>query len=61
MRLFERTRPLENEIDQLKLKVKTLEDTDKSQSKQVLDLQEVYIYNKGFDLILFTKRLKLIS
>jgi len=61
MRLFERTRPLENEIDQLKLKVKTLEDTDKSQSKQVLDLQEVYIYNKVFDLILFTKRLKLIS
>ncbi|KAH3849855.1 hypothetical protein DPMN_092259 [Dreissena polymorpha] len=40
VRLFERTRPLETEIEQLRLKVKTLEDTDKAQSKQVIELQE---------------------
>lgn len=41
MRLFERTKPLETEVEQLKLKVKTLESSDKSQSKELLDLQEV--------------------
>ncbi|XP_060607865.1 progesterone-induced-blocking factor 1-like [Ruditapes philippinarum] len=40
VRLFERTKPLETEIEQLRLKVKTLEDTDRSQGKEVLDLQE---------------------
>lgn len=40
VRLFERTRPLETEIEQLRLKVKSLEETDRSQGKQVLDLQE---------------------
>ncbi|KAL4235445.1 Progesterone-induced-blocking factor 1 [Mactra antiquata] len=40
VRLFERTKPLETEIEQLRLKVKSLEDTDRVQGKQVLDLQE---------------------
>ena len=41
MRLFEKTKPLETEVEQLRLKVKTLESADKSQSKELLDLQEV--------------------
>lgn len=40
MRLFEKTKPLETEVEQLRLKVKTLESADKSQSKELLDLQE---------------------
>ncbi|XP_052815474.1 progesterone-induced-blocking factor 1-like [Mya arenaria] len=40
MRLFEKTKPLETEVEQLRMKVKSLEDTDRSQSKQMLKLQE---------------------
>ena len=47
MRLFEKTKPLETEVEQLRLKVKTLESSDKTQSKQLLDLQEVYNIYEG--------------
>lgn len=40
LRLFEKTRPLETEIEQLRLKLKTLGESDKAQTKQILDLQE---------------------
>jgi chaperonin cofactor prefoldin len=41
MKLFEAIRPLETEIDQMRLRNKTLEDQNKSFSKEVLELQEV--------------------
>ncbi|XP_062569108.1 progesterone-induced-blocking factor 1-like [Saccostrea cucullata] len=40
MKLFEAIRPLETEIDQMRLRNKTLEDQNKSFSKEVLELQE---------------------
>ncbi|XP_061163800.1 progesterone-induced-blocking factor 1-like isoform X2 [Saccostrea echinata] len=40
MKLFEAVRPLQTEIDQMRLRNKTLEDQNKSFSKEVLELQE---------------------
>lgn len=41
MKMFEAVRPLQTEIDQMRLRNKTLEDQTKSFSKEVLELQEV--------------------
>ncbi|XP_052675379.1 progesterone-induced-blocking factor 1-like [Crassostrea angulata] len=40
MKMFEAVRPLQTEIDQMRLRNKTLEDQTKSFSKEVLELQE---------------------
>ncbi|KAK3100601.1 hypothetical protein FSP39_022354 [Pinctada imbricata] len=40
MRLFEAARPLQTEIDQLRIRVKTVEEENKANSKEVLELQE---------------------
>lgn len=40
--MFEAVRPLQTEIDQMRLRNKTLEDQTKSFSKEVLELQEVW-------------------
>lgn len=42
MKMFEAVRPLQTEIDQMRLRNKTLEDQTKSFSKEVLELQEVW-------------------
>ncbi|XP_050416944.1 progesterone-induced-blocking factor 1 [Patella vulgata] len=40
VQLFEQTKPLQTEIDQLRMRNKTLDDGEKSSSKQTIDLQE---------------------
>ncbi|KAK6173888.1 hypothetical protein SNE40_017265 [Patella caerulea] len=40
VRLFEQTKPLQTEIDQLRMRNKSLDDGEKSCSKQMIDLQE---------------------